>query len=89
MAGKYLPTELQDSNGDIVYPHTEADIVFMTDGSNVEEELRKKTSIVISDESIPVEQRKEGTMYLFKKGAGTQIQSTVAMASPTVGYKLL
>lgn len=39
MAGRYLATELQDENGDVIYPHTEADIVFASDGTTVEENL--------------------------------------------------
>lgn len=39
MAGRYLATELQDENGDVIYPHTEADIVFTSDGTTVEENL--------------------------------------------------
>ena len=39
MAGRYLATELQDDNGDVIYPHTEADIVFTSDGTTVEENL--------------------------------------------------
>lgn len=39
MAGRYLATELQDDNGDVIYPHTEADIVFASDGTTVEENL--------------------------------------------------
>lgn len=39
MAGRYLATELQDDNGDIIYPHTEADIVFASDGTTIEENL--------------------------------------------------
>lgn len=39
MAGRYLATELQDENGDVIYPHTETDIVFGSDGTTVEENL--------------------------------------------------
>lgn len=39
MAGRYLATELQDDNGDVIYPHTEANIVFTSDGKTVEEQL--------------------------------------------------
>lgn len=31
--------ELQDSDGNIVHPHTEAKAVFLPDGSNLEKEL--------------------------------------------------
>lgn len=48
MAGRYLPTELQDSNGDVVYPHTEADIVWMQDGKSVQEFLNAD----VTDETI-------------------------------------
>ncbi|MDE6993024.1 MAG: hypothetical protein K2P41_01150, partial [Lachnospiraceae bacterium] len=39
MSGRYLATELQDDNGDVIYPHTEADIVYTSDGTTVEENL--------------------------------------------------
>lgn len=44
MAGRYLPTELQDASGDVIYPHSEADIIFMSDGSNVEEAINTDTT---------------------------------------------
>ncbi|MCM1192726.1 MAG: hypothetical protein NC389_09895, partial [Acetatifactor muris] len=39
MAERYLSTELQDENGNVIYPHTEADIVFTSDGKSVEEHM--------------------------------------------------
>lgn len=90
MEGRYLPTELQDSEGNVIYPHTEADVVWMQDGKSVEESVKDKTQVVISESSIPVAQRKKGTLYFFKKGAGSVIKnSNIAMASPAVGYKLI
>lgn len=41
MAARYLPTELSDNSGNIVYPHSEADIIWMQDGRDVEEVLKR------------------------------------------------
>lgn len=41
MAARYLPTELSDDSGNIVYPHSEADIIWMQDGRDVEEVLKR------------------------------------------------
>lgn len=90
MAGLVLPTELQDENGNIIYPHTEADVVFTTEGETVEEALEKKTQVVITSENIPVEQREKGAMYLIKKSGGTQVPTAQnIVASPYVGYSIL
>lgn len=90
MAGRYLPTELQNENGDVIYPHTDAGVVWTQDGKSVEEKLKEKTKIVITGENIPIAQREKGAIYLFKDGAGTQIEEgKVAMASPAVGYKVI
>lgn len=90
MAGRYLPTELQNSEGDVIYPHTEADVVFTADGKSVEEVLKDKGKIVFSRENIPVAQREAGVLYIFTEGAGTPI-STVSIAGvdPMLGYKVI
>lgn len=36
--------ELQDYEGNTIYPHTEADIVFMTEGQTVEQFLRENVT---------------------------------------------
>ena len=41
--------ELQDSNGDIVYPHTEASVVFCSDGKTVQEKLSSQSSEVLAN----------------------------------------
>lgn len=90
MAGRYLPTELQNSDGDVIYPHTEADVVFTADGKNVEEVLKDKGKIVFSHENIPVGQREAGTMYIFVEGAGTMLSAaSIAGADPLLGYKVI
>lgn len=89
MAGRYLPTELQNSDGDVIYPHTEADIVFTNDGENVEDVLNRKMEMVVSNVSIPVEQRKQGVMYAFIDGETVVPEAAVAMASPSVGYRMI
>lgn len=90
MAGRYIPTELQNSEGDVIYPHTEADVVFMGDGKTVEEVVKGKSRIVFSRENIPVAQREENTLYIFSNGAGTQINAaSIASANPLLGYKVI
>lgn len=89
MAGRYLPTELQNADGDVVYPHTEADIVFMQDGRNVEEVLKSKMEMVVSNVAIPVEQRKAGIVYVFIDGETAVSEAAAAMASPSVGYRMI
>lgn len=90
MAGRYLPTELQNSDGDVIYPHTEADVVFMSDGENVEEVLKRKGKIVFSRENIPVAQREAGALYIFTEGAGTRISAVnIASVDPLLGYKVI
>lgn len=89
MAGRYLPTELQNADGDVIYPHTEADVVFTQDGRNVEEVLHSKMEMVVSNVAIPVEQRKSGIMYVFIDGEATVAKSVAAKASPSVGYQML
>ncbi len=39
MAGRYLAVEMQNESGDVIYPHTEADIVFTSEGRTVEEHM--------------------------------------------------
>lgn len=39
MAGRYLPTELSNKDGDIVYPHSDASIIWMEDGKSVQQAL--------------------------------------------------
>ncbi len=89
MAGRYLPTELQNADGDVIYPHTEADIVFTQDGRNVEEVLKQKIEMVASNVTIPVEQRTPGVMYVFIEGETSVPEAAVAMASPSVGYRII
>ena len=90
MAGTtYLPIEMQDDESNILYPHTAASLTWTSSGENVEQALNKKTEVVISNGSIPVDQRKAGTMYLIIEGTGQQSQAAVAKASPAVGYKVL
>ena len=36
--------EMQDSDGNIIHPHTEAAVVFLGDGSTLEEALKKDVS---------------------------------------------
>lgn len=36
--------ELQDHEGNTIYPHTESDVVFMTDGQTVEEFLQEEVT---------------------------------------------
>lgn len=87
MAAQYLPTELQDADGNVVYPHTSANIVWMQDNRNIEEVLKSKMGLVISDGTIPVEQREEGVMYAFIEGEAAAAEQSIAMASPAVGYR--
>lgn len=90
MAARYLPVELQDADGNIVHPHTDADIVWMQDGKTAEQAISEKTQVIISSAGIPVAQRKEGAIYMFIEGAGSVTGDTgVAMASPAVGYKIV
>lgn len=89
MAGRYLPTELQNADGDVIYPHTEADIVYMQDGRNVEEVLKSKMEMVVSNVAIPIEQRTQGIMYAFIEGENAVPEAAVAMASPSVGYRMI
>lgn len=89
MAGRYLPTELQSPDGDVIYPHTQADIVWMPDGRNLLETLKEKSGIVISSIAIPVDQRTPGTMYAFIEGETAVPEAAVAKASPAVGYKMI
>jgi len=89
MAGRFLPTELQNDEGDVVYPHTEADIVWTQDGRSVEEVLKTKTQIVVSSSAIPVEQREPGTMYMFIEGESAVPEAAAVKASPSVGYKMI
>lgn len=89
MAGRYLPTELQNAEGDVIYPHTEADVVFTQDGKNVEEVLKSKMEMVVSNVNIPIEQRTQGTIYAFIEGENAVPEAAVAMASPSVGYRMI
>lgn len=89
MAERYLPTELQDNNGNVIYPHSQADIIWMQDGRSVEEVMQKKLELMVSNVAIPVEQRTQGVMYAFIEGESPAPSATVAMASPSVGYRLL
>ncbi len=87
MAGKYLPTELQDADGNVVYPHTDASVVWTQDNRSVEEVLKSKMGLVISTGTIPVGQREQGTMYAFIEDEAAVAAQSVAMASPAVGYR--
>lgn len=89
MAERYLPTELQDENGNVIYPHSQADIIWTQDGRSVEEVLKKKMELVVSNVAIPVEQRTPGAMYMFIEGENPASSAAVAMASPAVGYRML
>lgn len=89
MAGRYLPTELQNSDGDVIYPHTIADIIWMQDGRSVEEVLKDKMELIVSGNNIPVEQRTPGVMYAFIEGEAAAAEMGVAKASPAVGYKMI
>lgn len=87
---QYLPTELQDENGNVIYPHTEADVVFTGSGETVEEVLENKAAIVITEENMPVSERKKGNLYLIKKSGGAQVPTAqTIVASPYVGYTTL
>ena len=83
MAERYLPTELQDENGNVIYPHSQADIIWTQDGRSVEEVLKKKMELVVSNVAIP------GAMYMFIEGENPASSAAVAMASPSVGYRVL
>lgn len=87
MAVQYLPTELQDADGNVVYPHTSASVVWTQDNRNIEDVLKKKMELVISDGTIPVGQREVGIMYAFIEGEAAAVEQAVAMASPAVGYR--
>ena len=89
MAGRYLPTEMQNDEGDVIYPHSEADIIWTQTGKSVEEVLSEKAEIIVSAEQIPVDQRKTGAMYFIVEGASPTAEAAVAMAGPAVGYKVL
>ncbi len=71
MAGRYLPTELQNDDGDVIYPHSSAEVIWMQDGRSVEATIGEKSSVIMTTGEIPVEQRKENNIYLFKKEDGT------------------
>lgn len=89
MAEQYFPTELQDDQGNVIYPHTEADVVFTQKGTTVEEELEKKKGIVVAREDIPVEQREGGTMY-FMVGKSAEVSgNSNVKVSPTMGLKVI
>ena len=49
----------------------------------------EKVNIVVTDQDIPIPERKEKTFYFIKKAASEIIPNTNIMASPTVGYRLL
>lgn len=87
MAAQYLPTELQDADGNVVYPHTSASVVWTQDNRNMEEVLKRKIGLVISDGTIPVGQREAGVMYAFIESEASAAEQSVAMASPAVGYR--
>lgn len=89
MSNTYLPTELQDAEGNVVYPHTSAAVVWTQDNENVEEVLKRKTEMVISNGPIPVEQRQLGTIYAFIEDEAGTTEQSVAMASPAVGYRTI
>lgn len=89
MAAQYLPTELQDSKGNVVYPHTASSLVWTQDNENVEDVLKRKMEMVVSQVAIPVEQRTPGVMYAFIEGENAVPEAAVAMASPAVGYKMI
>ncbi len=71
MAGRYLPTELQNDDGDVIYPHSSAEVIWMQDGRSVEALIGEKSSVIMTTGEIPVEQRQENNIYLFKKEDGT------------------
>lgn len=45
---RYLPTELQDKDGNVIYPHTEAGVVWLSDGTHMENALNE----AVTDEDI-------------------------------------
>lgn len=89
MANRYLDVELQNDDGDVVYPHSNAATTWMQDGRSAEEVINEKMEMVFSNVAIPVEQRKKGVMYAFIEGESVVPESAVAMASPSVGYKMV
>lgn len=89
MANRYLDVEMQNDDGDVIYPHSNAATTWMQDGRNVEEVLKKKMELVVSNVAIPVEQRTPGAMYMFIEGENPASSAAVAMASPAVGYRML
>ena len=44
----YYVGELQDSDGNVVYPHTEASVVFCSDGESVQKKLASKSIEALS-----------------------------------------
>lgn len=89
MAGRYLPTELQDANGNVIYPHTTASVVWTQDNESMEEALKRKMEMVVSNVAIPIEQRTQGIIYAFIEGENAVPEAAVAMASPSVGYRMI
>lgn len=85
----YLPTEMQDADGNVVYPHTSANIVWTQENENVEEVLKRKMELVVSSGPIPVEQREAGKMYAFIESETAAMERSAAMASPAVGYRTI
>ncbi len=54
------------------------------------EDLKLKGHVIFSNKSIPISQRENGAMYIFTEGAGTTVSdNSIAMAGPTVGYKII
>ncbi|MCM1121841.1 MAG: hypothetical protein NC416_04590 [Eubacterium sp.] len=41
---KIMRVEMQDSDGNIVHPHTEAKVVFLEDGTTLEQKLTEDVS---------------------------------------------
>lgn len=41
---RYRKEEFQDYKGDVVYPHTSSDVVWMEDGSSVDEFVKTRAS---------------------------------------------
>ena len=89
MAGQYLDVEFQNTDGDVVYPHSNAATTWMQDGRSAEEAIKCKAEMVISKVAIPVENRKEGVMYAFIEGESASAKAAVVRASPAVGYKVI
>lgn len=44
MANNYRKEEFQDENGDVIYPHTDARVVFLPDGMTVYDFLNNEVT---------------------------------------------